>query len=166
MRIEGSCHCGNIRFRAETHWPYPYQHCYCGICRKTAGGAGHTVNIMALAETLRVEGDAHLKTHRVRSDRTESGDDDGTGYSKGRRRFCTDCGAFLWIEHPDWPQWVHPFAGAIDTPLPEPPERVHMMLRYRAPWVRVPEGPEETRFETYPEESIEDWHAARGLTVD
>jgi hypothetical protein len=44
MLLEGSCHCGAIRFRVESETPYPYQACYCSICRKTAGG-GYAINL-------------------------------------------------------------------------------------------------------------------------
>lgn len=40
MYLEGSCHCGAVRFGVESPHPYPYQRCYCSICRKTAGGGG------------------------------------------------------------------------------------------------------------------------------
>jgi hypothetical protein len=61
---------------------------------------------------------------------------------------------------------VHPFASAIDTALPVPPARVHLMLRHKGPWVQpdVREGDE--CFDEYPERSIEDWHKDRGLWVD
>jgi hypothetical protein len=35
MLLEGSSHCGAIRFRVESETPY--HACYCSICRKTAG---------------------------------------------------------------------------------------------------------------------------------
>ncbi len=56
MLLEGSCHCGSIRFRIESSTPYPYQECYCSICRKTAGGGGYAINLGADASTLEVEG--------------------------------------------------------------------------------------------------------------
>jgi hypothetical protein len=31
MLLEGSCHCGAVRFRVESDTPYPYQACYCSI---------------------------------------------------------------------------------------------------------------------------------------
>ena len=37
MKLEGSCHCGAVRFTVEAPHPYPYCLCYCSICRKTAG---------------------------------------------------------------------------------------------------------------------------------
>jgi hypothetical protein len=60
-----------------------------------------------------------------------------------------------------WPDLVHPFASAIATPLPKPPERVRLMLDYAAPWCEVPTG--ERHFPEYPEESLEEWHRRHGL---
>lgn len=37
MLLEGSCHCGAVRFTVHSKHPVPYQRCYCSICRKTAG---------------------------------------------------------------------------------------------------------------------------------
>jgi len=45
MIIEGSCHCRVVRFRLETAHPYPFNLCYCSICRKTAGGGGYAINL-------------------------------------------------------------------------------------------------------------------------
>ena len=42
--------------------------------------------------------------------------------SSGERNFCKLCGTALWLWDPDWPELVHPHAGAIDTDLPEPPD--------------------------------------------
>jgi hypothetical protein len=44
-----------------------------------------------------------------------------------------------------------------------PPERVHILLDFKASWVQVPEGPHERHFREYPEESIADWHRRHGL---
>ena len=41
MKLEGSCHCGAVRFTMESPAPYPYIRCYCSICRKTGGGGGY-----------------------------------------------------------------------------------------------------------------------------
>jgi hypothetical protein len=34
MRLEGSCHCGAVTFRLESAHPYPFNLCYCSICRR------------------------------------------------------------------------------------------------------------------------------------
>lgn len=160
MQLDGSCRCGAVRFSVESHTPYPYMHCYCTICRKTDGGGGYAINIMGDGATLKVEGEDNLATWRAPLAETEEG---GSGLSPARRRFCRTCGSALWLEDPRWAENVYLFASAIDTPLPAPPERVHIMLDFAAPWVDVPQGPGETHFARYPEESILDWHRRHGL---
>ncbi len=120
MLLEGSCHCGAVRFSLISRTPYPYMRCYCSICRKTAGGGGYAINIMGEAATLRIEGEDQVSVYRVRRG-------DGSGdeaLSTAHRHFCRLCGSALWVSDPNWPELVHPFASAIDTDLPRPPTRV------------------------------------------
>jgi hypothetical protein len=154
MLLEGSCCCGAVRFRVESPEPYPYLRCYCSICRKTAGGGGYAINLGALSDTLEVEGEESISVYQARID----GD-----LSRAQRRFCRNCGSALWVFDPHWPELVHPFASAIDTPLPRPPERVHIMLDYAAPWCEIPSGENEKHFRVYPDESLADWHLRHGL---
>ena len=89
---------------------------------------------------------------------------DNVGVYLGTRRFCRTCAAALWVYDSRWPDLVHPSASAIDTKLPEAPELCHIMLNYRAPWVPLPPaGPGHQHFDEYPDQSIEEWHRARGL---
>ncbi len=155
MKLEGSCHCGAVRFSVESHTPYPYMHCHCAICRKTAGGGGYVINIMGDAATLEVSGAEAIRIYQARQD-------DGS-ISESKRHFCGACASYLWAADDRWPDWVYPFASAIDTPLPKPPEREHIFLDDAAPWVEIPEGPADPRVPTYPEQSIEDWHRSRNL---
>ncbi len=97
--------------------------------------------------------------------RIEEGEGDD-GLSPARRHFCGLCSSALWVFDPRWPELVHPFASAIDTPLPAAPEHANIMLDYAPAWAVVPAGPGEARFAEYPDVSIEDWHKARGLDVD
>ncbi len=159
MKLEGSCHCGAVRFAVESRTPYPFMRCYCSICRKTAGGGGYAINIMGEAGTLAVQGEDNISVYRVAL--AKGGDD--AALSPARRHFCRVCGSALWVADPGWPELVHPFASAIDTPLPVPHERVHMMLDFAAPWAEAPETGRDTHFPEYPGESIEDWHKSRGL---
>jgi hypothetical protein len=51
---------------------------------------------------------------------------------------------------------VWPNAGAIDTELPVPPERVHVWLRAKPRWVELcGRGP---RYPEFPPFSIAQWH--------
>ena len=159
MKRTGGCHCGAVRFSVEAPHPYPFNLCYCSICRKTAGGSGSAVNLGARAETLEVEGRGHVGVYRARI----RDDDGGCRTSSARRHFCTLCGSALWLSDPQWPGLVHPHASAIDTPLPRAGERVHMLLDSKANWVEVPHGPHDLRLGGFPEESLEAWHRRHGL---
>jgi hypothetical protein len=66
MLLEGSCHCGAVRFRVESPEPYPFMYCYCSICRKTAGGGGYAINRGALSGTLEVEGEENLRVYNAK----------------------------------------------------------------------------------------------------
>jgi hypothetical protein len=164
MLLEGSCHCGSVRFRVESETFYPYQACYCSICRKTAGGGGYAINLGADANTLEVEGAENLSVYRAKL--YDRGGPGGVPTSEAERSFCGLCGSALWLFSPGHPDLVHPFASAIDTPLPKPPEHVRLMLNYAAPWCEIPTGESEMHFPEYPEESLEGWHRRHGLTGD
>ena len=149
MKLNGSCHCGAVRFSLESNTPIPYQRCYCTICRKTQGGGGYAINIMGWADSLEVEGEENIAVYQAVVDGARS---------EVERRFCSKCGSALWVYHDRWPDLVHPFASAIDTDLPKPDETVHMMLDFKANWVEVPKGPDHASFPGYPDKSIEVWH--------
>ena len=154
MKLAGSCHCQKVKFTVESNTPYPYQRCYCTICRKTQGGGGYAINIMGWADSLAIEGEEYIRVyHALMADGS---------HSEVERRFCGECGSALWVYHGRWPDLVHPFASAIDTPLPVPPETVHMMTEFKAEWVELPRGPSHIRFEGYPDKSIEVWHEKQG----
>jgi hypothetical protein len=160
MELKGSCHCGAVRFTVESAHPYPFNLCYCSICRKTAGGGGYAINLGADAETLDVEGMDNVGVYQARLPNTETGE---LEESSAQRSFCKKCGSALWVWDSHWPELVHPFASAIDTELPVPPERTHLMLGSRASWVEPQVGPGDKQFEEYPDESIAEWHKRHGL---
>ena len=161
MQLEGSCHCQAVRFKIVTRAPFPYMRCYCSICRKTGGGGGYAINIMGEAATLAVEGGDDVSVYRARLE--ADGARSRRRLSEARRHFCRHCGSALWVSDPRWPELVHPFASAIDTALPTPPERVEMMLDYAPSWTQAVEGERDRQFAEYPGESVEDWHRRRGL---
>ncbi len=111
MRLKGSCRCGAISFSVDSHTPYPYQRCYCSICRKSAGGSGYAINIMGLADTLKVKGKSALGVWNAPIDGHKGSAD---------RHYCKRCGTPLWVSDEQWPELVHPFASVIDTELPKP----------------------------------------------
>lgn len=159
MHLEGSCHCGAVRFSLESDSPYPYMHCHCSICRKTAGGGGYAINLGGDARTMKVRGAASLGIYQAVM--REPGK---RAYrSKAKRHFCKKCGSALWLWDPRWPELIHPHASAIDTPLPKPPEVVEAALAFAAPWVDVPKGKGHVRCDLWPEESLAQWHERHGF---
>ena len=160
MKLEGSCHCRAVRFSCESAHPYPFNLCYCSICRKTAGGGGFAINLGGDYRTLHVEGKEHISVYRARLKDPQTGK---TRDSTAERSFCGQCGSALWVWAPQWPDLMHPFASAIDTELPLPPERTHLMLDSKAFWVPVHTGDRDKEFGGYPDESLADWHQRLGL---
>jgi hypothetical protein len=163
MLLEGSCHCGAVRFRLRSRHPYPFNLCYCSICRKTAGGGGYAINLGGDAASLEVEGREHVRIYHAKI-RDEP--DEEPYESPAERHFCGLCASCLWLFDPRWPELIHPFASAIDTALPIPPERTHLMLGSKTPWVVPAIGPRDQQFEDYPDEAISEWHERLGLVSD
>lgn len=156
MKLEGSCHCGEVRFSFESDSPCPYMRCYCSICRKVAGGGGYAINIGGSMPSLKVTGSEHISVY-------ETGPaTDGAGAPRGRR-FCSKCGSALWNYDPRWPDLVHPFASAIDSDLPVVPQTVHIMLGSKANWVSLHAAEGDQAYDKYPEESLAAWHARHGM---
>jgi len=73
MKLEGSCHCGSVRFSVRAPHPYPFNLCYCSICRKTAGGGGYAINIGADFSTLEVHGEDKITVFHARIRDEETG---------------------------------------------------------------------------------------------
>ena len=117
MKLTGSCHCGKVQFSVNSPHPYPFNFCYCSICRKTAGGGGYAINLGAEFATLEVSGRECISVYkaRIKDERRERCRKvPASGHSAGV------CASALWAWDPRWPDLVHPFASVIDTELPEP----------------------------------------------
>lgn len=155
MKLKGSCHCQAVKFTFKSDNFYPYQRCYCSICRKTQGGGGYAINISAEAASLKITGKKHIKIYKALI--SEPGKKRRL-QSTAERNFCGICASALWLFSPEWPELFHPFASAIDTPLPVPPEHTHCMVEFIAPWVEIQKGQKDKIFKQYPRESIADWH--------
>ena len=160
MELQGSCHCQAVKFSLTCRHPYPFNLCYCSICRKTNGGGGYAINLGGDYETLEIEGEENISVYQA-----VVPDAEGVGFTKshGERRFCSLCGSGLWLWSAQWPKLVHPFASAIDTELPAAPECTHLMLGSKASWVPLHLRANDKQFDLYPDESIEAWHKRLGL---
>jgi hypothetical protein len=158
MKLKGSCQCAKIKFTVESETPYPFQFCYCTVCRKVTGGLCGC-NIMGIRKTLKLTGKPYLKCYHATL--REGG---RSRKSKAERWFCGHCGTHLWLLDEQWPEGVWPNAAVIDTPLPVPPpaKTVHCMLADKPKWVPIV-----TKGKCYAEFgplSIADWHARNAPT--
>jgi len=152
--LKGSCSCKKVKFSVESKTAYPFMLCYCSICRKTSGGGGYSINIMGIYETLKVEGEEYLSRYNAVIQGKKS---------PHTRFFCSQCGSHLWAHHPSYAENVYPVAGAIDTPLPEPPQKYHIMLGSKANWIEPSASKDDRIFEKYPDISILDYHKQHHL---
>lgn len=126
---------------------------------KHQGVAGMQSISQVTIQRLKIEGEENITVYRAKIQNPEDPKPIG---SKGERRFCRHCGSFLWVYDPSYPKLMHPFASAIDTDLPQPPEHTHIMLDFAANWVKIPQVGGEYH-QRYPDESIAQWHERLGL---
>ena len=150
MRLEGSCECRGVRFNVSSRTPYPYRICSCRRCRKTAGSIGAAANVIADASSLELEGE-------VTPTRYEHPDEPVV------LSFCGRCGSALFLEITPFPEWVYPFASAVDTPLPKPPEFVFVRTEERPSWTPAIGSDGDPNFAENTDESMVAWHRRLGL---
>ncbi|PHQ98305.1 MAG: alanine acetyltransferase [Marinosulfonomonas sp.] len=160
MLLQGSCHCQAVKFSVESQYPYPFNLCYCGICRKTAGAGEFVINLHAEFSSLNVTGGDNIRSYSAKRSDPATG---AITISRAERKFCGLCGSALWLWDPRWPDQMHPHVSAIDTELPVPPARTHLMLGSKPDWVQPDIRPGDKQFDEYPDEGIADWHIRLGL---
>ena len=163
MKLDGSCHCGAVKFCVASHTPYPFMRCYCSICRKTAGGGGYAINIMGDAADAAVRGAKNVSVYRARIARKSQRAGDAVDRAApfllqmrqravGVRSAMAAMG--LSVRLGDRHAAAEAAGGSrIDAGLRGAVGRCSPAAR------RTP------HFAGYPKESIADWHAKRGLDV-
>ncbi|KAJ7342970.1 Mss4-like protein [Mycena albidolilacea] len=162
VELKGSCHCGAVRFSLQSSTPVPYQLCVCSICRKV-GGVGGSINLGGHSNTLKIEkGQEFISVYNAVMNR----DTPEESVASSERNFCSKCSAMLWLYDKTWPELIHPFASAIDSPALQIPDKmVCVKVDSKPDYVRLPEGPKEV-YEKYGSESLESWHKKNGFFVE
>ncbi|KAJ7872457.1 Mss4-like protein [Mycena olivaceomarginata] len=162
VELKGSCHCGAVRFSLQSSTPVPYQLCVCSICRKV-GGVGGSINLGGHSNTLKIEkGQEFIRVYKAVMNR----DTPEESIASSERNFCSKCSAMLWLYDKTWPELIHPFASAIDSPALQIPEKmVCVKVDSKPDYVRLPEGLKEVYAE-YGSESLESWHKKNGFFVE
>lgn len=155
IKLSGSCYCKAVTFTVHSSEPIPFNQCYCSICRKTAGAGGYAINLGADFDTLQINGRENIGMFHANLTDEKTGE---IVQSKAERSFCKKCGSALWVWSPEWPKQLHPHASAIDTDLPQPPQKWHMMLGSKASWDIPCIHDGDRKFDEFPDESLADWH--------
>lgn len=160
MKLEGSCHCQKIKFSCESSEPVPFLKCYCSICRKLNGSSGYGINLGADFGSMKLSGEEAIDVYQAKTKTHYSAA--GSGKISGRH-FCRYCSSGLWNWDAQWPELFHPYPSIIDSELPKAPTNTHIMLNYKAGWVQLHELNSDKKFDEYPDESLNQWHARMGL---
>ena len=163
MTLQGSCRCEAVRFTVNSHAPYPYQLCYCSICRKTAGGGGYAINLSAVAATLDVKGRKAIGVYRARyATRMVAIARSARASAISARSARARCGCTT----PRGPTSLHPFASIIDT---RAAGAAGAHASDAALQAQLGESRRSARsdltFDLYPKQSIEQWHKQHGLWI-
>lgn len=119
--IKGSCLCGRIRFEI-TGAVTMSRYCHCENCRKFSGTAQAAWGLANTAEFRQTRSDAEVGTY-----------DTGSG---SLRTFCTNCGAPLWFEPQDMPDFRGIALGSVDEGDVGAPE-AHLWVRSSPTWETI-----------------------------
>jgi hypothetical protein len=123
--LEGGCSCGDVRYRL-TSKPMFVHCCHCLNCQKHTGSA-FVINMLIEAsrvETLR--GTPEPVTMPL------------NGGSPNRIFRCATCRVAVWSEYGNRTAIRFVRGGTLDDPAAVAPD-VHIYIRSKLPWVRLPE---------------------------
>jgi hypothetical protein len=121
MKVDGSCHCGYIKYEAEID-PEKVAICHCTDCQTLSGSAFRTV-VPVAKEHFRMLGaqpKVYVKT-------AESG-------SKRAQAFCPECGTAIYASAVSDPQSFNLRIGSIRQRAELPP-KTQVWCRSALPWV-------------------------------
>ena len=120
MHVNGSCHCGRIRYEADVD-PALVSACHCTDCQVLSGSA-YRVSVRAPAATFKLTSGTP-KTYLKTAD-------------SGNRRvhaFCADCGAPVYACAPADPPFYSLRVGGLQQRAQLPP-RQQIWCRSAVPW--------------------------------
>jgi len=124
--FEGGCACGEVRYRIGSA-PMFVHCCHCLNCQRHTGSA-FVVNL--LIEAARVE---------LLRGAPEPVDMPPNGGTPNRIFRCPACRVAVWSEYGGRTEFRFVRGGALDDPAAVTPD-VHIYVRSKLPWVRLPEG--------------------------
>lgn len=119
--LQGSCHCGQVRFTLAER-PVDASVCHCVMCRKQSGHTFASANVPKTA--VAVAGGEHITWY--------------ASSEKVRRGFCSRCGSWLFWE-PVFKDWTSVALGAIDGDTGVKLER-HIFVAYKGDYYDIADG--------------------------
>ena len=124
--LEGGCACGEVRYRLGSE-PMFVHCCHCLNCQRHTGSA-FVINL--LIEATRVE---------LLKGAPEPVDMPRNGGTPNRIFRCRACRVAVWSEYGGRTEFRFVRGGTLDDPSAVTPD-VHIYIRSKLPWVRLPEG--------------------------
>jgi hypothetical protein len=121
MKVEGSCHCGQITFEAEID-PETVRICHCTDCQ-TLSGSAYRVNVQTLAANFVLRSG----TPRTYIKTAESG-------NKRAHAFCPNCGTAIHASDPYDPRTYSIRVGTLKQRTELRPTR-QIWHRSALPWI-------------------------------
>jgi len=122
MRVNGSCHCGAIRFEAEID-PKRVGICHCTDCQTFSGGPFRTSVLVGGQDFRLVEGAPNIYEKTA-----ESG-------TKREMAFCANCGTHLWGTSRGGEQTFYSVRVGTLEQRTELPPVAQVWHRSKLPWV-------------------------------
>jgi hypothetical protein len=121
MKVEGTCHCGQITFEAEID-PNAVRICHCTDCQRLTGSA-YRVNVQASADGFVLRSGSpriYIKT--------------AEGGNKRAHAFCANCGTPIYATDP---QYQGSYSIRVGTLMQRAELRPTRQIWYRSalPWV-------------------------------
>ena len=124
MRVEGRCHCGNIRFHSDII-PEEVEICHCTDCQALSGSAFHTI-VPAVDGSFQV-------THGELKRYTKTADDG----AQRVQSFCPECGSPICSSPPEDVTGVTRIRVGVLEQRSQLTPRVQYWTRSAQPWTQA-----------------------------
>jgi hypothetical protein len=121
MKVDGGCHCGAIRYKAEVD-PASVGVCHCTDCQRFSGSPWRA-SVRAKAEDVHLTGEPKVYVKTA---------DSGT---RRGQAFCGTCGSPLYAFTPDDPQTFNLRLGSVNQRAELPPH-VQIWCDSALPWAQ------------------------------
>ena len=129
MRLEGSCQCGAVTFRVDSPHPYPYQRCYCSVCRKTRGAAA----MPSISGRFRQPA-GHGRQHNRSTSPAEGPEEPAPIAARPSVHFCGRCAAPSGSTTPTGRSWSTPSPRPSIRPCRYRRNSTRIMLEFKPDW--------------------------------